>query len=136
MREFFDRLNLRIAQFMEGRYGLDNLGKFLIIVGLILLVVGPIISPADMLGWVFAILALVRALSRNFTTRDRENEIYLKISRAPKRFFQKRAKHWKNRKTTKYFKCKDCKQPLSVPKGKGKLRIICPKCGKEIFIKS
>ena len=114
---------------MEGRYGLDNLGKFLIIVGLILLIGGPLISPADMLGWVFA-------LSRNFASRERENEVYLKVRRAPKRFFQKISKRWKNRKTTKYFKCKDCKQPLSVPKGKGKLRIICPKCGKEIFIKS
>lgn len=50
MREFFDRLNMRIAEFMDGRYGLDNLNKFLLIAGFILLIVGPIVSPVDMLG--------------------------------------------------------------------------------------
>ena len=74
MREFFDRLNLRIAEFMEGRYGLDNLNKFLLIFGLILLIIGPIVSPIDMLGWVFALIALFRALSRNFGARENENE--------------------------------------------------------------
>ena len=74
MREFFDRLNMRIAEFMDGRYGLDNLNKFLLIAGLILLIVGPIVSPVDMLGWVFAVIALLRALSRNFDRRENENE--------------------------------------------------------------
>lgn len=133
MREFFDRLNLRIAEFMEGRYGLDNFNKFLLIGGFILLVVGPIISPVDMLGWVFVIVALFRALSRKFDMREHENEIYVKVTRAPKRLFKKSQTRWKNRKTTVYFKCENCKQSLSVPKGKGKIRIICPKCGKEIF---
>ena len=50
MREFFDRLNMRIAEFMDGRYGLDNLNKFLLIAGLILVFFGAIISPVDMLG--------------------------------------------------------------------------------------
>lgn len=50
MREFFDRLNLRIAEFMEGRYGLDNLNKFLLVIAFILLIVGPFISPMDMVG--------------------------------------------------------------------------------------
>ena len=133
MREFFDRLNMRIAEFMEGRYGLDNLNKFLLIFGFILVFFGAIVSPVDLLGWGFAIIALFRALSRNFDRRQIENEWYLKITRAPKRFFKKISTRWKNRKTTVYFKCSNCKQPLSVPKGKGKIRVICPKCGTEIY---
>lgn len=50
MREFFDRLNIRIAEFMEGRYGLDNLNKFLLIFGFILVFFGAIVSPVDLLG--------------------------------------------------------------------------------------
>lgn len=50
MREFFDRLNLRIAEFMEGRYGLDTINKVLLVIGLILVFIGPIISPVDVLG--------------------------------------------------------------------------------------
>ena len=133
MREFFDRLNLRIAEFMEGRYGMDNFNKFLLITGFILVLIGPIISPVDFIGWIFVVVAAIRGLSRKFDQRERENEIYIKVTRAPKRFFSGLSKRWKNRKTTLYFKCSKCKQKLSVPKGKGKIRIICPKCGKEIF---
>lgn len=38
MREFFDRLQFRIADFMNGRYGMDELNKFLLILGLIILI--------------------------------------------------------------------------------------------------
>ena len=37
-------------------------------------------------------------------------------------------KMWKGRKTTAYLKCPNCGQMLSVPKGKGKIRVTCPKC--------
>lgn len=50
MREFFDRLNLRIAEFMEGRYGMDNLNKFLMIAGFIIVLIGSIASPVDLFG--------------------------------------------------------------------------------------
>lgn len=136
LREFFDRLNLRIAEFMNGRYGMDSLNKFMLILAIILLIIGPFISPLDMVGWVLAALAFIRSISKNISSRQRENEVFQKIISAPKKFFSARATHWKNRKTTKYFKCDNCKQKLSVPKGKGKLRIICPKCGKEIYINS
>ena len=43
---------------------------------------------------------------------------------------------WTNRKTTRYFKCKGCGQVLSVPRGKGTLRVVCPKCKTETKQKS
>lgn len=133
MREFFDRLNLRIAEFMEGRYGLDTINKVLLIIGLILVFIGPIISPVDVLGWVFVVIAVVRALSRNIDARARENEKFAKVFATPAKFFKRTNTRWANRKTTVYFKCKGCGAQLSVPKGKGKIRIVCPKCKKEIF---
>lgn len=41
-----------------------------------------------------------------------------------------------NRKTTKYFRCKGCGQILSIPRGKGTMRIVCPKCKTEVMKKS
>ena len=45
-------------------------------------------------------------------------------------------KMWKGRKTTAYLKCPNCGQMLSVPKGKGKIRVTCPKCHAKMETRS
>ena len=45
-------------------------------------------------------------------------------------------KLWKGRKTTAYLKCPNCGQMLSVPKGKGKIRVTCPKCHAKMETRS
>lgn len=37
-------------------------------------------------------------------------------------------KMWKDRKTKVFLKCPSCGQTLSVPKGKGRMIVTCPKC--------
>ena len=43
---------------------------------------------------------------------------------------------WKERKTTAFLKCPTCGQLLSVPKGKGRLRVTCPKCRTKMETRS
>ena len=45
-------------------------------------------------------------------------------------------KMWKERKTSAFLKCPNCGQILSVPKGKGKIRVTCPKCHTKMETKS
>lgn len=45
-------------------------------------------------------------------------------------------KMWKQRKTTAFLKCPNCGQMLSVPKGKGKIRVTCPKCHAKMETRS
>ena len=45
-------------------------------------------------------------------------------------------KMWKERKTSAFLKCPNCGQILSVPKGKGKIRVTCPKCHAKMETKS
>ena len=45
-------------------------------------------------------------------------------------------KMWSERKTSKFLKCPACGQILSVPKGKGKIRVTCPKCHAKVETKS
>ena len=37
-------------------------------------------------------------------------------------------KMWKDRKTKVFLKCPSCGQTLSVPKGKGRMIVTCPRC--------
>ena len=39
---------------------------------------------------------------------------------------------WRERKTTLFFRCKTCGAILSVPRGKGHIRVTCPRCGTKV----
>lgn len=45
-------------------------------------------------------------------------------------------KMWKDRKTKAFLKCPTCGQTLSVPKGKGRIIVTCPKCHTRMETKS
>lgn len=45
-------------------------------------------------------------------------------------------KMWSERKTSKFLKCPTCGQVLSVPKGKGRIRVTCPKCRTKMETRS
>lgn len=130
MRGFLERLQWRMAAWMEGRYGPDNLSNALMVTGIVL-AFASIIPGLDLLwipALVLLIASMVRTFSKNIAKREAENASWLKLTAKPKESFALARKAWTNRSTTKYFKCKGCGAVLSVPRGKGKLRITCPKC--------
>ena len=138
MRGFFDRLQWRMAGWMQGRHGADSLSNMLIIVGLVL-TLASVVPGLDLLSWaalVCLVLALFRCFSRNEYKRASENEAYRRIVAKPKQAMSVAGKAWENRKTTRYFKCKKCGAVLSVPRGKGTLRVTCPRCHEQTVRKS
>ena len=130
MKGFFDRLRWRLSLWLEGRYGADSLSNVLNMVGLALLLIA-VLTGLTLL-WAFAmgiiLLSAFRTFSKNIPQRERENEVWLNLIAKPKETISLARKAWVNRATTKYFRCKGCGAVLSVPKGKGKLRVTCPKC--------
>lgn len=141
----------KFIRFMQGRYGLDNLSKFLIYVSLpILIIAGYVKSPLVIyISVLLMFLGYFRIFSRNIYKRSYENQKYLCIKSKIKAFFGGNASH-NTRNESRYnsynpgnsyssceykiFKCPNCKQKLRVPRGKGKIKISCRKCGTE-FIK-
>lgn len=124
MREKFN-------QFMAGRYGMDQLGRFMVYVCMILLLLG-ILLRADAvrsLALIVLILVYVRVFSRNFEKRRRENEKFMRT----KYKFTNGFGDWKERRKQSkdfvFFRCPSCKVMLRVPRGKGKIRVTCRKCG-------
>ena len=128
----------KMAAWMQGRYGTDGLSNFLMAVG-ILALLASIIPGLDLLSWVALVVlavALFRSFSKNMAARSKENETYQRVTEKPRRWLSQRRKMWENRETTRYFKCKGCGVMLSVPRGKGTLRVVCPKCKTETMKKS
>ncbi len=73
------RFRDRFANFMSGRYGMDEFGRFLNIVTIILLLVSFFVP----FVWIAAVLVLIysyfRIFSRNLPARDAENRKYCSI---------------------------------------------------------
>ena len=125
---------------MQGRYGVDQLSKFILILGLVFVVISALFNNAlslltYILGWVMVIYCYFRIFSRNIPKRYAENQAYLAKTYKIRTFFGKQKNIWQQRKTHHIYTCPSCKQKIRIPKGKGKIEVRCPKCG-TTFIKN
>ena len=138
MKAFLQNMMMKMARWMQGRYGNDGLSNGLVALGIIslLLSIIPGLDPLSWLSIACLAVAIFRTLSKNFAQRRKENEAYERVMKGPKRTYALAKKAWANRKTTRYFKCQGCGTVLTVPRGKGTLRVVCPKCKKETMKKS
>lgn len=120
----------KLQQFMNGRYGHDQLNKVMLTAALILFIVS-LITRLSLLYY-FAIVLLIycifRMMSRNSTKRLEENVAFSRFLHKITSFFSSRKKRFEDRKTHAYYKCPTCRQQLRVPKGRGRISINCPKC--------
>ena len=119
----------KLNRLMSGRYGLDELGRFLSVAALIVLVLSTILVPS-ISGIAFGLLIICyfRVFSKNTTKRSNENLMYLHVRKKIIAFFTFHFERIIKRKTHKYFRCPTCRQYLRVPKGKGNITIKCSKC--------
>ena len=131
----------RLMRFMAGRNGNDQLNVFLLIVDVVLLVLAGIFSRER--GSILYPLAIVlllyiyfRMFSRNLYKRRDENSKFLRLKHSVESYFRVRKEQWLQRKEYKFFTCPSCRAALRVPRGRGKLKIVCRKCGTSFFGKS
>ena len=66
--------------------------------------------------------------------RAAENYRYFVCKNKVLGWFRRGKARWQDRKTHRYFRCPQCRATVRVPRGKGKIRITCPKC-KHQFVK-
>ncbi len=134
MRQWFSKL-------MYGRYGGDNLGRFLSFAALVPLIVSLFIGGAAGMALWFVTLALliwmyVRMFSRNISARTRENQKYLQYKTRLFSAFHGARNRFRQRKQYRFFRCPKCRAWLRVPRGRGKIRINCRQCGTSFDAKS
>lgn len=123
---------------MLGRYGQDELGKFILSLSLILLIINLFVKTAALsaAALVLIIYSYYRIFSRDVRARYAENKKFLtSLDPLRRKFFSSKNKY-DNRKVYKYIKCPKCKFEMKVPKNKGKIRVTCKKCGEKFIVKS
>ena len=127
-RDLIGKFKTGLRRFMAGRYGTDRLNMVILCAGLVLVIIYGLVPNAalKLILWAASyglmIWAVFRSLSRNTYKRYQENRKF-------SQFFD-RLKDREHR----YYDCPKCRQPVRVPRGKGKISITCPRC-REKFIR-
>ncbi len=130
-----------LQKVMMGRYGVDEFNRFLNTTALIGLVLTMLLKGLlSTVFWLISITALVysyiRMFSRNTYKRRAENNAYLTLRYNMTRKFSGLKQRMQQKKYYRFYKCPKCGITTRVPKGKGKIRITCPKCGESFVRKS
>jgi len=126
MREKFYR-------FMQGRYGNDDLSKFLIGFSMVLIILSLLTKRAifNLLFWVCLIYSYFRMFSKNHSARYAENQKYLALKNKWMYKWENHKRMREQKKIYHIYHCPYCKQKIRIPKGKGSIIITCPKCKQE-----
>ena len=128
----------RILRFMAGRYGTDQLNRFLSVAALAALLLNLFLRVGLLWLLALALLGLLyyRTLSRDHAKRRAENARYLQVRARVLAPFANLRDRWRMRKDYVFFRCPACRAMLRLPRGKGKLRVTCRKCGNAVERKS
>ncbi|MBE5876587.1 MAG: hypothetical protein E7290_06840 [Lachnospiraceae bacterium] len=126
----------KLMRFMQGRYGVDELSRFLSIASLVLIVLELLTRRAifGALVWAIFIYIYFRMFSKNYMKRQQENQKFLTARYKWKTKWYNFKKDMRQRKDYHIYKCPQCGQKIRIPRGKGKIAIRCPKCYIE-FVK-
>ena len=131
MRNFF----MRLSAFMQGRYGMDKLNSFILVIAAILYVINlfPGVRNTILMVIILLLILLVvlRALSKNVTKRLYENRRFTDLYRGISEFFKRQYMKLRDFKTHRYVRCPMCKAQLRLKKRTGVQHIHCPKCGRD-----
>ncbi len=126
---------------MAGRNGNDEFNRFLLLVDLLLILLSTFLRNA--MGSVLMTIALLlivftyyRMFSRNLMRRSSENARYLRAKDRLMASFRLIKERWLQRKEYKFFVCPSCRTTLRVPRGRGKIKIVCRRCGHSFTGKS
>ena len=145
----FKNLRYRFAVFMQGRYGSDQLSRFLSIVVILLIILEwvcnrflafpGVMAFVRIAGFVNAVLLFIiyfRTFSRNIPRRYYENQRFLSLQGKISSFFGKSRRSAGQRIEYHIYKCPQCSQKIRIPRGKGRIMVRCPKCGTEFMKQS
>ena len=128
----------KLMQFMQGRYGADQMGQMLSAVSMVFLIIS--LFSRNQAWFLLAVIGIVynyfRMFSKNISKRYAENQKYLTMTAGIRRKLASWKSQLAQRKIYHIYRCPGCKQKIRVPRGRGKIEIRCPKCNTRFVKKS
>lgn len=123
----------KIYQFMQGRYGSDELSKFLTGAEFVLILLNLFTRTSlfHLLFWIVFFYNFYRMFSKNHTARYNENQKFLNFRQRIRYKWENHKKLREQKKIYHIYSCPYCKQKIRIPKGKGTIIVTCPKCKQE-----
>ena len=133
-----NNLRDKFRRFMIGRYGSDELNRFLLLLTIAFIVMNWFVSSElwFALEVVCVVFLYYRMFSRDINRRFRENQRYLTYQFKVTERFKGLKYRFKEGRKYKIFKCPGCGQKIRIPRGHGKISIRCRKCGHEFMGRS
>lgn len=128
----------KLAEWLRGRQGPDDLAVFSVNLAIVLVLVNVFVR-TSWLGWVALVLvaySMFRIQSKNLGVRARENAAFLKALGPARPWIQNPRAAWSELRAYRHVRCTSCKQRVRVPRGKGKLRVTCPRCKSKFEVRS
>ena len=128
---FLRRIGNALVRFMYGRNGADQLSLATLLLSIVLDAANMFVKNDTVylvlgaLSGALVVWMIFRMFSKNLAKRRAENAKFLQLVWWPlkQKFTAIRDREHK------YFTCPNCRTVCRVPRGKGTLRITCPKCG-------
>ena len=128
----WNKIKWHLQRFMIGRNGRDELQVVVLYASFILYAFAGLLDRLfpfplfRIIGWLGVVYSIYRFCSKDVNRRREENRKFLQEIE----FLKLRISM---RKTHKIYRCKGCGRKIRVPRGKGKIEIRCPLCGKTFI---
>ena len=125
-----DGVQRKMVEWSRGRHGADELSGAATNLAILLVIVDLFARTS----WL-SVLALVllgyswfRITSKNVPARISENARAIKVAGPALAWLSNPIAAFQENKAYKHLACPSCGQRVRIPRGKGKVRITCPKC--------
>lgn len=126
------------TEWLRGRQGPDDLAVFCVYAA-VLLVLADALASTRWLSWValaLVVYAAFRIQSKDLGARSRENQSFLRALGPARTWVQNPKAAFAELRAYKHARCRNCGQRVRVPRGKGRLRVTCPKCHSKFDVRS
>jgi len=128
----------KIANWLQGRYGADELSVFTMLVALVLVIINLFVGSAvlGVIALLLLVVAIFRIVSKNYAQRAKENHFFVTKIGPLRPWLRDPRGAWAENRNYKHVSCVECGQRLRVPRHKGRLRVTCPACHSKFETKS